>query len=82
MTNKEAFTEFYRGFAVGFGIIGMFILFTVIITPNDPTPEKKFEVVDRYDGQCNVVRYNRQEEGRYTYFLDCRQGRETVPFTE
>ena len=71
MTNKEAFTEFYRGFAVGFGIIGVFILFTVIITPHDPTPEKKFEVVDRYDGQCDVVRYT-DSSNRWNYLLDCR----------
>jgi hypothetical protein len=73
MTNKEAFIEFAQGFATGLGIVGVFILFTIIITPNDPTPEKKFEVVDTYKG-CDVVRYNRQEEGRYTYFLDCSKG--------
>ena len=36
-------------------------------------PEQKFEVVDRYDGRCNVVRYNPDYSARYFYFLDCRK---------
>ena len=71
MNNKEAFIEFAQGFATGLGIVGVFILFTVIITPNDPTPEKKFEVVDTYKG-CDVVRYT-DSSTRWNYFLDCQE---------
>jgi hypothetical protein len=73
MTDKEAFYEFARGFTVGLGIIGVMVLFLTMITPNDPTPEKKFEVVDRYK-QCDVVRYT-DPSTRWNYFLDCSEVR-------
>jgi hypothetical protein len=72
MTDKEAFYEFARGFSVALGIFGVLILFIAMITPNDPTPAKKFEVVDKY-GDCNVVRYT-DDTQRWHYFLDCRKG--------
>jgi hypothetical protein len=34
-------------------------------------PDRKFVVVDRYDGRCNVIRYAPDNSARYTYFLDC-----------
>jgi hypothetical protein len=34
-------------------------------------PERKFEVVDTYQG-CNVVRYTADYSARYAYFLDCK----------
>ena len=34
-------------------------------------PDQKFEVVDRYDNRCDVVRYTPDYSGRYAYFLDC-----------
>lgn len=36
-------------------------------------PDQKFEVVDRYDNRCDVVRYTPTNAARYTYFLDCRK---------
>ena len=33
-------------------------------------PERKFEVVDTYNG-CNVVRYTPDYSAKYAYFLDC-----------
>ena len=71
MTDKEAFNEFARGFAVALGIFGVSIIFIAMITPNNPTPEKKFEVVDTYKG-CDVVRYT-DPSTRWNYFLDCEQ---------
>jgi hypothetical protein len=71
MTDKEAFNEFARGFAVALATFGVMILFITMITPDNPTPEKKFEVVDRYDGQCDVVRYT-DRSSNWHYFLDCR----------
>ena len=48
---------------------GVMILFITMITPDDPTPEKKFEVVDKY-GECNVVRYT-DPSSNWHYLLDC-----------
>lgn len=70
MTDKEAFNEFARGFSVALATFGVMILFITMITPDNPTPEKKFEVVDKY-GDCNVVRYTDATQ-RWHYFLDCR----------
>lgn len=69
MTNKDAFYEFARGLTVGLGIFGVAVLFIAVITPSEPTPEKRFEVVDRYK-QCDVVRYT-DSSTRWNYFLDC-----------
>jgi hypothetical protein len=73
MTDKEAFNEFARGFAVALGIFGVLILFITMITPDDPAPAKKFEVVDTYKG-CEVVRYT-DPSTRWHYFLDCSEVR-------
>ena len=70
MTNQEAFNEFARGFSVALATFGVMILFITMITPDDPAPEKKFEVVDKY-GECNVVRYT-DRSSNWHYFLDCR----------
>ena len=71
MTDKEAFNEFARGFSVALATFGVAVLFITMITPDDLTPEKKFEVVDKY-GECNVVRYT-DPSNSWHYFLDCRQ---------
>ena len=72
MTDKEAFNEFARGFAVALATFGVMILFITMITPDDPAPAKKFEVVDKY-GECNVVRYT-DPSNNWHYFLDCQKG--------
>jgi len=33
-------------------------------------PERKFDVVDKYDG-CDVVRYTPDHSAKYAYFLNC-----------
>jgi hypothetical protein len=70
MTDKEAFNEFAKGVTLTIGVMSACIFLLVQITSADPTPEKKFEVVDKY-GDCNVVRYT-DETQRWHYFLDCR----------
>lgn len=74
MTNKEAFAEFRNGAVFVLAVFSVLALFAAIFLPSERQPEAKFKVVDTYNG-CDVVRYNRQEEGRYTYFLDCREVR-------
>ena len=32
---------------------------------------ERFEVVDRYEGRCDVIRYTPDNSARYSYFLDC-----------
>ena len=72
MTDKGAFNEFARGFAVVSATFSVMILFITTITPDNATPEKKFEVVDKY-GDCNGVRYTDATQ-RWHYFLDCSKG--------
>ena len=69
-SNKEATIEFVRGAGFVILVMGLFFGFILTLGEFDPKPAQKYEVVDEYKG-CDVVRYNRQEEGRYTYFLDC-----------
>jgi len=38
-----------------------------------PSPEQKFEVVDRYNNRCDVIRYLPTNAARYYYFLDCKK---------
>lgn len=71
-TDREAFWEFARGFAVGMLIVVVFgLVIGLIGTPNDK-PTEKFKVVDSYNG-CSVVRYTFDSNARYAYFLDCRR---------
>ena len=74
MTDREAFIEFTRGFAAGFGIIGVFMLFVITLGLPDSPPEgvesPRFGVVDKYKG-CDVVRYTPKDGAKYAYFLDC-----------
>jgi hypothetical protein len=73
MTDKETFNEFAKGVTLTIGVMSAFILLLVLVTSADPTPEKKFTVVDKYEGGCDVVRYT-DETQRWHYFLDCRKG--------
>ena len=72
MTDKEFLKEFAGGVAIGIGVAGVFVMCAVLTGAliGEPEPIEKYKVVDHY-GTCAVVRYNKQEEGRYTYFLDC-----------
>ena len=36
-------------------------------------PEQKFEVVDRYNNRCDVIRYLPTNAARYYYFMDCKK---------
>lgn len=73
MTDREAFNEFARGVALGIGIVAVLGLIIAIVGTEDISPEKKFQVVDRYK-QCDVVRYT-DDTQRWHYFLDCSVNR-------
>ena len=40
---------------------------------SQPAPEQKFEVVDRYNNRCDVIRYLPTNAARYYYFMDCKK---------
>jgi hypothetical protein len=71
-TNKEAFNEFARGATFVIVVMGVVALFIGTFGTSDPTPEKRFEVVDTYKG-CDVVRYT-DRSNSWNYFLDCGKG--------
>lgn len=74
MTDREAFWEFARGFAVGLGIVGVFMLFVITLGLQDSPPNKdsssRFQIVDKYRG-CDIVRWEQKGLAEYKYFLDC-----------
>jgi hypothetical protein len=71
--------DYYRAVLLGV-IVGMgFLSLFMVINPGEdvkkPQPEKpksNFEVVDTYDGRCNVVRWHYNMLSDYKYFFDCR----------
>lgn len=71
-------TNRYRAVLLGV-VLGMVFLtgIYVFISPveNVKEPEKpksNFEVVDTYDGRCDVVRWHYNMLADYKYFFDCR----------
>ena len=69
--DKEFAFEFLRAAGFTFLVLGVFFAFVLLLSGPIEKNHQKFEVVDEYKG-CDVVRYNKPEEGHYTYFLDCR----------
>lgn len=71
-TDREAFLEFARGFAVGLGIVALFMLFIATLSrpPSKESESPRFKVVDKYQG-CSVVQFTPDNSARYAYFLDC-----------
>ena len=67
--------DYYR--AVLFGVIvgmGFLSLFYVFLSPGEALDSKgKFEVVDRYQDRCDVVRYTNSSMATYKYFFDCNK---------
>lgn len=70
-SNKEALREFLRGAALAVVITGGFLLTGLIITRPESKPASKFEIVDRYGGDCAVVRYRPEGRAQDVFFLDC-----------
>ena len=54
-----------------------FLLLFYMMRPNKPTevlePKTNFEVIDRYQNRCDVVRYAVPNGANYHYFLDCKK---------
>ena len=67
--------DYYRAVLLGF-VIGMASLSLIVqISPEENVkpvePKSNFEVVDRYQDRCDVVRWTNNHLGEYKYFLDC-----------
>lgn len=82
MTNddKEALKEVLLGARNFILIVALVFLLYAIINgaanwlEAQPTPSnQRFEVVDRYENRCDVVRYNPDGSARYSYFLHCEK---------
>lgn len=59
-------------FFVGLSVLALILNGAANWVESKPSPpERKFEVVDIYNG-CNVVRYTPDYSARYAYFLDCK----------
>ena len=59
-------------FFVGLSVLALILNGAANWVESKPSPpERKFEVVDTYNG-CNVVRYTPDYSARYAYFLDCK----------
>ena len=71
-------TDYYRAVLLGVIVgMGFLSLFYVFISPEENVkpvePKSNFEVVDRYQDRCDVVRYTVPIEAKYHYFLDCNK---------
>ena len=70
--------DYYRavllGVVVGMGFLSMLYVFMGPVENVKPVePKSNFEVVDRYQDRCDVVRYTVPIEAKYHYFLDCNK---------
>jgi hypothetical protein len=69
--DKEFLKEFLSAAAIGFAIVGVFILFIVLSNQRfNPTKPTKPEVVDTYEN-CDIIRWSTSKMAEYKYFLYC-----------
>jgi len=72
--DKYALKELLRGVSVFLGASAVFIIILIVLAhfaSGGKPLEASFEVVDKYDNRCNVIRYTPDNSARYVYFLDC-----------
>ncbi len=74
--NKMNRLDYYRAVLLGV-IVGMgFLSLFMVINPGEDVkpaePDQKFEVVDTYDGRCDIVRWTNNQLAEFKYFFDCR----------
>lgn len=63
------------GAVLGMSFLTLFYIVNFSFDMKKPQPEKpksNFEVVDTYDGRCDVVRWHYNMLADYKYFFDCR----------
>jgi len=67
--NQYALKEFLR--AAGAFLLASAVFLAYFASGDKPINEASFEVVDKYNNRCNVIRYTPNNSARYVYFLDC-----------
>jgi hypothetical protein len=77
--NQYALKEFLTAVGVTASTFVVFIIVMLVIinlsSGDKPINESSFEVVDKYDNRCNVIRYTPDNSARYVYFLDCEKNK-------
>lgn len=72
MTKNDYYRTVLLGVVIGMGFLSLFYVF---LSPEENVkpvePKGNFEVVDRYQDRCDVVRYIDSSMATYKYFLDC-----------
>jgi len=77
--DKFALQEFLQGAGVVIGTVAVLIVILIVIahfaSGDNPINSASFEVVDKYENRCNVIRYTPNNSARYVYFLDCEKNK-------
>ena len=72
MNRQDYYRAVLLGVIVGMGLLSLFM----VINPGEDVkpaePDQKFEVVDTYDGRCDIVRWTNNQLAEFKYFFDCR----------
>ena len=74
MNRQDYYRAVLLGVIVGMGFLSLFMVINPGEDVKEPVASKSnFEVVDRYQDRCDVVRYTVPIEAKYHYFLDCNK---------
>jgi hypothetical protein len=72
MNRQDYYRAVLLGVIVGMGLLSLLVLINPGEDVKPAEPDQKFEVVDTYNGQCEVVRWTNNQLAEYKYFLDCK----------
>jgi hypothetical protein len=73
MNRQDYYRAVLLGVIVGMGFLSLFMVINPGEDVKEPVSSKSnFEVVDRYQDRCDVVRYTDSSMATYKYFLDCK----------
>jgi hypothetical protein len=73
MNSNDYYRAVLLGVIVGMGFLSLFMVINPGEDVKEPVASKSnFEVVDRYQDRCDVVRYTDSSMATYKYFLDCK----------
>ena len=74
MNSNDKFRAMLLGVIVGMGVLSLFMVINPGENVKEPVASKSnFEVVDRYQDRCDVVRYTDSSMATYKYFFDCNK---------
>ena len=74
MNRQDYYRAVLLGVIVGMGFLSLLMAKNPGEDVKEPVASKSnFEVVDRYQDRCDVVRYTDSSMATYKYFLDCKK---------